>query len=59
MILERAKLLYGRKTYRCPGCGKKVNNDDREAVRIHHDHVLHPRQELLLPNGFTPNQKRR
>ena len=35
------------KTYRCPACDELVDNTDREAVRLHHDHVLHPRQEIL------------
>lgn len=34
------------KTYRCPACGKMVDNYDREAVRVHHDHILHPRSDL-------------
>ena len=52
MVLKKAKLLYQRKTYRCPACGKSVDNRDREAVRIHHDHVLRPRHVSVLPNGF-------
>jgi hypothetical protein len=52
MISKKAKLLYERKTYRCPACGKMVDNRDREAARFHHDHVLRPRQEPVIPNGF-------
>ncbi|MEY2578286.1 MAG: hypothetical protein QOI49_1110 [Verrucomicrobiota bacterium] len=28
--------------YRCPGCGQMVDNQQREAVFEHHDHVLRP-----------------
>jgi hypothetical protein len=33
--------------YRCPGCGEMVDNRLIEDVKIHHDHVLHPRPSPL------------
>jgi hypothetical protein len=51
----RSTTIEELKTYRCPACGEMVHNADREAVRLHHDHVLHPRQGIFLslphPNG--------
>jgi hypothetical protein len=44
MIFTKPKRVRDMKTYRCPGCGETVDNLDREAVRLHHDHVLRPRQ---------------
>ena len=31
-----------RHFYRCPACGKMVDNRDLNAIVLHHAHVLHP-----------------
>jgi hypothetical protein len=28
--------------YECPACGENVSNDDLDAMRLHHAHVLNP-----------------
>ena len=28
--------------YRCPACGEQVDGSSRDAVALHHQHVLHP-----------------
>jgi uncharacterized Zn finger protein len=49
MIKNRVLFRAGaRPTYRCPECGEMVNNRDPEAIRLHHDHVLHPRYNQSL-----------
>jgi hypothetical protein len=34
-----------------------VDNQDREAVRAHHDHVLRPRLDVFVRVPFTPQAK--
>jgi hypothetical protein len=46
---ERPKSQARKNSYRCPACGEMVDNDNWEAVRFHHDHVLRPRPHPLLP----------
>lgn len=46
---DRTKTASNR-FYRCPGCGQEVDNEQADAVREHHAHVLHPRP----PNLFFP-----
>jgi hypothetical protein len=47
MILKpKTKPVEELKFYRCPACGQMVDNRDRDAIRFHHDHVLHPRHDL-------------
>jgi len=42
------------KRYQCPACSKMVDNLDREAVRVHHDHVLHPRTDGFVKPPLMP-----
>jgi hypothetical protein len=43
-LIDKAKsrMQQSRRFYRCPGCGQKVDNEQAEAVREHHAHVLNP-----------------
>jgi hypothetical protein len=45
--------------YRCPGCGKLVDNRQIEDVKVHHDHVLHTRPSAPLrqqqPSAAPPH----
>jgi hypothetical protein len=41
-------------SYRCPACGEMVDNTDRESVRVHHDHVLHPRFDRFVTLPIPP-----
>ena len=49
----KAKPAEGPNLYRCPACGEMVDNRQREAVRFHHDHVLHPRLDLFVTIPFV------
>ncbi|HEX4641136.1 MAG TPA: hypothetical protein VH252_07100 [Chthoniobacterales bacterium] len=42
------------KFYRCPACGEMVDNTNRESIRFHHHHVLHPRLDLFVTLPVVP-----
>jgi hypothetical protein len=41
-VARAAGAMKASRFYRCPACGAEVDNQQREDVRFHHDHVLHP-----------------
>jgi hypothetical protein len=62
----KSKPIEELNTYRCPACGEMVHKADRDAVRLHHDHVLHPRHDISISlpqtgriarNGFFFSQE--
>jgi hypothetical protein len=44
----KSRAVEELKVYRCPACGELVDNTDWDAIRLHHDHVLHPRQDVFV-----------
>ncbi|MEY2563462.1 MAG: hypothetical protein QOH88_1655 [Verrucomicrobiota bacterium] len=51
----RAKAVKEENFYRCPGCGAMVDNRLRDAIRLHHDHVLHPRLDRFVTLPVVPS----
>jgi len=44
-------------SYRCPGCGDKVDGSDRNEVSLHYLHVLHPHLFRFGRSGHQPTPK--